>query len=96
MIKKAQIISLKDFRLDTAKYISRVKKGETFTVLKKNEPVFNITLPQLYDLSYIPEATEEDMLDLKKSKSILSFKKEGGIEAGELLRIMNNIKLHGR
>lgn len=54
MIKEANIISLKDFRLSTTKYINRVKKGENFTVLRKNEPVFMITLPKLYDLSNRP------------------------------------------
>lgn len=72
MIKKAQIISLKDFRLDTAKYISRVKKGETFTVLKKNEPVFNITLPELYDLSSIKEIIPS----LSEKRSIASGRKD--------------------
>ena len=72
MIKKANLISLKDFRLYTTKYINKVKQGETFTVLKKNEPAFTITYPELYDFSTIKEtnATPEE------KKSILAGKKD--------------------
>ncbi len=86
MIEEVNIISLKDFRLNTTKYINKIKKGESFTVLRKNEPVFTISLPRLYDLSTIPMATDEDMEDIKKSKTVLSFKKEGGVKVGEFLR----------
>ncbi len=96
MIKQAKIISLKDFRLYTSKYIGEVKRGASYTVLKKNEPVFTITYPKLYDLSNIPEATDEDMEDIRKSKTVLSFKKEGGIEAGEFLRMIREVRKNGR
>ncbi len=89
MIQEVNIISLKEFRLNTTKYINKVKKGESFTVLRKNQPVFNIAMPRLYDLSAIPIATNEDMEDLKKSKTVLSFKKEGGIPMRDFLHIMD-------
>lgn len=89
MIQEVNIISLKEFRLNTTKYINKVKKGESFTVLRKNQPVFNIAMPRLYDLSSVPIATDEDMDDLKKSKTVLSFKKEGRIPMREFLKIIN-------
>jgi PHD/YefM family antitoxin component YafN of YafNO toxin-antitoxin module len=92
MIKKAQIISLKDFRLYTSKYINEVKRGASYTVLKKNEPVFTIIYPKLYDLSSIPEATDADMEDLRKSKTVLSFKKEGGIPVEQFVKKMKEFE----
>lgn len=92
MIQEVNIISLKEFRLNTTKYINKVKKGESFTVLRKNQPVFNIAMPKLYDLSNIPMATDEDMEDLKKSKTILSFKKEGGMPVADFYKIMKDFE----
>lgn len=39
---KNQIIGLKELRLHTQKYINRLKKGETFTVIKRSRPVFKV------------------------------------------------------
>ncbi|MCB9805830.1 hypothetical protein H6775_01565 [Candidatus Nomurabacteria bacterium] len=41
--KKQNIIGLKEFRLNADKYISRIEKGESFTVLKRSNPVFKLT-----------------------------------------------------
>ena len=83
--------------MSTTKYINRVKQGHRFTVLKKNVPVFNISLPELYDMSDIPMATKEDMEDLRKSKTVLSFKKEGGISPADFLKIVRDYDhKHGR
>lgn len=41
--KKQNIIGLKEFRLNAEKYISRIEKGESFTVLKRSNPVFKLT-----------------------------------------------------
>ena len=41
--KKQNIIGLKEFRLNAEKYISRIEKGESFTVLKRSSPVFKLT-----------------------------------------------------
>lgn len=37
------IIGLKDLRENTEKYVSQVKKGKSFTVVRRSRPVFNIT-----------------------------------------------------
>ncbi len=40
---KNSIIGLKDLRENTQSYISEVKKGKSFIVVKKSRPVFKIT-----------------------------------------------------
>ena len=40
---KSSIIGLKDLRENTQSYISKVKKGKSFIVVKKSRPVFKIT-----------------------------------------------------
>lgn len=40
--KRDQIIGLKDLRLNTEKYINRLNKGESFTVVRRSRPVFNM------------------------------------------------------
>lgn len=39
---KNQIIGLKDLRLNTSKYINRLNRGESFTVVKRSRPVFKV------------------------------------------------------
>lgn len=39
---KKKIIGLKEFRQNTEAFIDRVNKGESFTVLKRSNPVFKI------------------------------------------------------
>ncbi len=39
---KNQIIGLKDLRINTSKYINRLNKGESFTVVKRSKPVFKV------------------------------------------------------
>jgi len=41
--KKHNIIGLKEFRLNAEAYIARIEKGESFTVLKRSNPVFKLT-----------------------------------------------------
>ncbi len=42
-ILKNQIIGLKEFRLDTEKYINEIEKGASFVVVKRSKPVFKLT-----------------------------------------------------
>ncbi len=41
--KQESIIGLKDLRENMEKYITRVGKGESLTVIRRSEPVFRIT-----------------------------------------------------
>jgi prevent-host-death family protein len=40
---KNTIIGLKDLRENTESYISKIKKGKSFVVVKRSKPVFKIT-----------------------------------------------------
>lgn len=40
--KNQTIVGLKDLRLNTSKYINRLSKGESFTVVKRSKPVFRV------------------------------------------------------
>ena len=46
MRTKQTIIGLKNLRDNTEKYISRVKKGESFIVVRRARPIFTITSPE--------------------------------------------------
>src|SRR3989344_9237331 len=72
---KNQIIGLKDLRLNTSKYISRLSRGESFTVVKRSKPVFKV----------IPFDEDDDSL----WETVVDFsdRNGGGIQADELLRI---------
>ncbi|MFH1178219.1 MAG: type II toxin-antitoxin system prevent-host-death family antitoxin [bacterium] len=38
-----QIIGLKDLRENTEQYISRVKKGKSFLVVRRSKPIFRVS-----------------------------------------------------
>lgn len=40
--KNSNIVGLKELRLKAGEYISRVNKGESFTVVRRSRPVFKI------------------------------------------------------
>jgi antitoxin (DNA-binding transcriptional repressor) of toxin-antitoxin stability system len=40
---KTKLIGFKELRENAEKYISEVKKGKSFTVLRRSKPIFNIT-----------------------------------------------------
>ena len=42
MVTKNTIIALKEFRLNTQKYIDASEKGNSFIVVKRSKPVFRI------------------------------------------------------
>ncbi len=42
MVTKNTIIALKEFRLNTQKYIDASEKGNSFIVVKRSRPVFRI------------------------------------------------------
>ncbi len=43
MNTKLKTVGLKELRENMEKYISRVDKGESITVLRRNEPIFRLT-----------------------------------------------------
>lgn len=40
---KTNIVGLKELREDTEKYISQIKKGRSFTVVRRSRPIFKIS-----------------------------------------------------
>ncbi len=73
------IIGLKELRSNTEKYIGAVKRGRSFTVVRRSEPVFYLA-PVPVD-EWGDEGTWETVLDLRGEPN-------GGIEAGKLLEMM--------
>lgn len=76
------IIGLKELRTNTEKYIGAVKRGRSFTVVRRSAPVFHIT-PVPVD-EWGDTGTWETALDLRGEPG-------GGVEAGKLLRMMQKI-----
>lgn len=56
------IVGLRAFREETDKYIKEIKKGKSFTVLRKNEPVFKIVPTDVWG----DEGTWESVVDFRK------------------------------
>ncbi|MDP2812163.1 MAG: type II toxin-antitoxin system prevent-host-death family antitoxin [bacterium] len=68
------IIGLKDLRQNMDTYIRRIKKGDSFIVVKKSQPVFKITpLEQ--------EENWETVVDFTKIK-------KGGVDIDEVLKYL--------
>lgn len=65
------LIGLKELREDVNTYISEVKKGRSFIVLRRSKPVFKISPPDAEELW-------ETVIDFTKVK-------KGGVPLNELL-----------
>ena len=67
-----KIIGLKDLRENTETYLTQVKKGNSFLVLRRSEPIFKI--------SPVDEAEElwEKVIDFTKIK-------KGGVSLDQIL-----------
>ncbi len=70
------IINLKEFRENVAKYESRIQKGDSFIVMRRSKPLFKI--------SPIDEEGWETVIDFTE------FRK-GGISASELIKILQSL-----
>jgi prevent-host-death family protein len=68
--KKKSIIGLRELRENTDKVLKGVKRGDSFTVVRRSEPVFRIT----------PVEEEwEEVADLTKIR-------KGGVDIDDLLK----------
>ena len=70
----AKIIGLKDLRENTAKYISQVAKGKSFTVVRRSKPVFKVMPVDEWG----DEGMWETVVDFTKIK-------KGGVDIKDLL-----------
>ncbi|MFH1291711.1 MAG: type II toxin-antitoxin system prevent-host-death family antitoxin [bacterium] len=70
--KQQTIVGLKELRENVMDYIKQVKKGKSFTIVRRSQPVFNIT-----------PVEEEDSL----WESVADFTKikKGGVNIEEIL-----------
>ena len=48
MATKHSIIGLKELRERTGSFIARVRKGESFTVVRRSKPIFHIASPDVW------------------------------------------------
>lgn len=71
VIEKETIVGVKDLRQNLQKYINKVGRGESFTVVRRSKPVFKITPTE-------DESLWEPVIDFTKIK-------KGGIPIKELL-----------
>ena len=75
---KKSIIGLKELRENMEIYIEQVKKGKSFTVVRKSRPVFNISAVE------DDEDLWEEVIDFTKIK-------KGGVVAQDILKAIKNI-----
>lgn len=81
---KNSIIGLKELRLNTEKYISRLNRGESFTVVKRSKPVFKV----------VPVDEDDDNL----WKTIVDFTKinKNGVSIDDVLRSLRKLNEQDR
>jgi len=71
----SQIIGLRELRENTERYISGVRQGKSFTVVRRSKPIFKIA-PAVDEWG--DEGVWENLIDFTKIR-------KGGIPAEELL-----------
>lgn len=77
----SNVIGLRNFREETDKYIKEIKKGKSFTVLRKNEPIFKIVPVDVWG----DEGVWESVVDFTKIK-------KGGVSAQKVLDALWSLK----
>ena len=81
------IIGIKDFRKSLATIADEVMKGKTYTVMRRSKPAFTV---KPYEIEEVDEKINEPGWT-----SLIDFTERGkkkGIDAKELLRIMENFE----
>ncbi len=74
---KNKIIGLKDLRTNLEEYISRINRGESFTVIRRSRPVFKIAPIE-------EEGVWETVVDLTEIN-------KGGVSAREVLKTLKRL-----
>jgi prevent-host-death family protein len=75
--QKTTTVGLKDLRMNLEKYISRINKGESFTVIRRSQPVFRIAPVDEEDAWQ----TVVDLTEINKN----------GVSAREVLRTLKQL-----
>lgn len=91
-----QIIGLKEFNKNSDLYAQRVKKGQSFIVVKQSKPMFRISSP-VFSVPDVPEMSLEEA-DGPGWKTVIDFTKikKGGVPAEEVLQALKNINESNR
>ena len=78
------IVGLKDLREHTNAYISHIKRGKSFVVVRRSKPIFKITP--------VDEWGDEGLWE-----TVVDFRQIGaeGMSAKTLLKALRKIRLHG-
>ena len=71
MQKNSAIVGVKELRQNLDNYISQIKKGKSFTIVKRSQPVFKIS-------PIDNEEMWEEIIDFTKMKN-------GGVKIEEIL-----------
>ena len=72
------IVGLRDLRENINDYIDQVRKGHSFTVVRRSKPVFNITPPE-------EESQWETVVDFTKIK-------KGGILIDDVIKAIKKLR----
>lgn len=72
------IVGLKDLRENINAYIDQVKKGHSFTIVRRSKPVFNITPPE-------EESQWETVVDFTKIK-------KGGVIIDDVIKAIKKLR----
>lgn len=78
---KTQILGLKELREKLQKYVSRVKKGESFVVVRKSRPLFKIS------------SVEEDEALWETVVDFTQLNKKG-VDAKRVLKELHKLNAH--
>lgn len=76
-----KIIGLRELRENTEEYISQVKKGKSFTVVRRSKPIFRVTPVDEWG----DEGIWETVIDFTKIK-------KDGVPATDVLRALSELK----
>ncbi|MFA6552544.1 MAG: type II toxin-antitoxin system prevent-host-death family antitoxin [Candidatus Paceibacterota bacterium] len=88
MIKKEKItniVGLKELRENMEKYIGHIKKGRSFTVVRRSRPIFKVMPVDEWG----DEGTWETIADFTKIR-------KGGVPAEEFLKALRNLREQDR
>jgi prevent-host-death family protein len=77
---KNNIVGLKELRENIETYIRRVRKGDSFTVVRRSKPVFRISSP------------DEDAEEFWESVVDFTKIRKGGVPAEEVLASLRRLK----
>jgi prevent-host-death family protein len=81
--EKTNIVGLKELRNNIENYINKVNKGQSFTIVRRSKPIFNIT-------------PVDEWGDIGVWKTIVDFTKfkKGGVRAEEVLASLKRLKAY--